>query len=464
MLAFIYDTDLEPRAAAIAYAAQILLDELWDETVCLSANAFDRMPDAERATVSAIVSYGDRPPEGLPLMPVIHVHHCGFFGSGYGEGAVPDPAHLPMLEGIPVLYGDDTAVRTASGRSTGADLLASSYFLTTRFEEVLRPGTRDEHDRFPGHESLPARAGFIHRPVVDEYAALLRSWLQELGVELPSRKRRFKVLLTHDVDLLGRYYQPYDPVRTLASALLGRQSLETVRECLAVHCGMRADPMDTFDEMIDLDSRIKAEVYYFFMGGGKSKWDRWYRLRWKRTGRLLQKLIDTGATIGLHSSYDAGRRPTLIAGERVAIEKACGQPVRHNRHHFLGWRDIRDGHAIASCGIDWDSTLGYPDVAGFRLGVCRPIPLFDPLDMRPIGIEEHPLVLMDCSLNRPHYMHLDSAGAEDYALQLLRETRKHDGEFVMLWHNVSFAPAADNYLPGLYRRLVEHLAAAEEGI
>jgi hypothetical protein len=54
--------------------------------------------------------------------------------------------------------------------------------------------------------------------------------------------------------------------------------------------------------------------------------------------------------------------------------------------HYLAFREIEDGWALAKAGLDWDASLGYPDAAGFRLGVCHPIPLFDPVARRPLGI------------------------------------------------------------------------------
>ena len=70
------------------------------------------------------------------------------------------------------------------------------------------------------------------------------------------------------------------------------------------------------------------------------------------------------------------------------------------------------------------------DVAGFRLGICHPIPLFDPQRLQPLGIVEHPLIVMDCTLDRPNYMGLDEESAFRYVTQLLEQTRRHGGEFI----------------------------------
>jgi hypothetical protein len=151
--------------------------------------------------------------------------------------------------------------------------------------------------------------------------------------------------------------------------------------------------------------------------------------------------------------------PELISKEKARLEEVCGFPIRRNRHHYLAWREVEDGWALARAGIDWDSTLGYADAAGFRLGVCHPIPLFDPVGMRPFGIEEHPLIVMDRTLSNPRYMGLSETEATAYCKRLVDETRQFEGEFVALWHNNSFGSQAGSYLQQLYVRLLAELAS-----
>jgi hypothetical protein len=124
--------------------------------------------------------------------------------------------------------------------------------------------------------------------------------------------------------------------------------------------------------------------------------------------------------------------------------------------HQVAWREIEDGWYLAKAGINWDSTLGCADVAGFRLGVCHPIPLFDPIRMRPFGIEEHPLIVMDSTVSLPYYMKLSEEKAFAYCKRLMDETRKHNGEFVALWHNSVFSHSVTNYHPRLYWRILRY--------
>ena len=168
----------------------------------------------------------------------------------------------------------------------------------------------------------------------------------------------------------------------------------------------------------------------------------------------MEKVIKSGAAVGLHLSYQAGIKPELITTEKAELEKVCGLTINRNRHHFLAWREVGDGWALARAGINWDSTIGYPDVAGFRLGVCRPIPLFDPAQMKPFGIEEHPLIVMDSTLYNPAYMNLDENQALQYCRQLIEQTQKYKGEFVILWHNSAPVKMDSKLHLKLYRQIL----------
>ena len=80
----------------------------------------------------------------------------------------------------------------------------------------------------------------------------------------------------------------------------------------------------------------------------------------------------------MHSSYEAGINPGLIAQEHNNLENAIIQPVKYNRHHYLSSRDPRDMEELEKAGITDDFTMGYAYVAGFRLGTTRPVRRIDP--------------------------------------------------------------------------------------
>jgi hypothetical protein len=405
----------------------------------------------------------------LPEDARVCIISSGFFDENYGKSESLPALPLKEIEAVPLLYGQPEIRRQDGRLIVYADIIASAYFMVTPYEEMASRDVRDEHGRFTGKESLPYRAGFINRPIVDQYAELLRKWLREVGVETSESDRRFSVLLTHDIDVLRRFRNILNYIRMPFGILLGRQEAHNFPNAIAVLLGLKNDPMNTFEEMIELEKTfceemnpVDAEIVYFFLAGDKTKHDRMYNIRSKPAKEAITAVYESGAKIGLHASYGAGVQPELIAAEKAILEDVCGFEICRNRHHYLTWREIEDGWAMAKAGINWDATLGYADMAGFRLGVCRPIPLFDPIKIKLFGIEEHPLVVMDCTLDRKKYMNLDETQALTYCKELIDQTRKYNGEFVVLWHNTAFVKAWDNYHTQLYPKLLSELTANNE--
>jgi len=387
----------------------------------------------------------------------------GFFGQGYGTESSLPALPLKEIDGVPLLYGKPCVQWKDNRLVVYADIIASTFFLVTRYEEIVRANVRDEHRRFPGRESLPYRANFIKRPIVDEYAALLRKWLREIGIDIKEPQRNFSVVLTHDIDQISKYGRILQPLRQVAKTFLGREPFGNIIDSILVPFGAKTDPYDGSELMklaVDFGNRMHSPLrqsVYFFIADGSN-----YDIYGKEARNFIKRVRDSGATIGLHASYSAGINPELIIKEKQALEEACGFPVRHNRHHFLMWREVKAGWALSKAGITWDATLGYADVAGFRLGVCRPIELFDPVEMKSFGIEEHPLIVMDGTLDSLDYMGLNEEEAFEYCQELISQTRRYNGEFVALWHNSQFTDRTGNYHPRLYRRLLDELCRTRQ--
>jgi hypothetical protein len=157
--------------------------------------------------------------------PAVHIVRTAFFSDIYGKPVSQPALPLADIEGTPLLYGEPRVEHQGGGLVVHGDIIASAYYLLTRYEEWICPDVRDEHGRFPGRESLPFRAGFINRPLVDEYSELLRKWAALVGIELPEPNRRFSILLTHDVDSLGLRPGLRPAIRWMAAGLSGRRPL-----------------------------------------------------------------------------------------------------------------------------------------------------------------------------------------------------------------------------------------------
>lgn len=387
----------------------------------------------------------------------------GFFApSQYGH-----PSSLPLLplqeiEGVPLLFGSSQTETVGATLVIHADIIASTYFLISRYEEMICRKVRDTHGRFPGKESLPYRAGFIHRPIVDEYRLLLRRWLQQTNLNVPEVKKKIqKVYLTHDVDAPFLYRSWKGFIRSL-------QRGNSLKKALQYKFGpVTNDPFYTFPLFWEIDNFLQqkrgskhCQSIYFFKAGGKGKPDKpHYQLQDKDIQQLLQQTIKNKAVIGLHSSYQAGINPLFIAKEKEKLEKAIHKKITFNRHHFLANREPEDMLQLEANGITDDFTMGYADVAGFRLGTSYPVQWINPVNRRLSPLRLHPLLIMDCSLEEPKYMHLTQQEAEKYSLGLIEEVQKVGGEISLLWHNNVLADTEKDYQQVLYTTLIHKLAS-----
>nr|WP_305257671.1 hypothetical protein [Parabacteroides goldsteinii] len=113
---------------------------------------------------------------------------------------------------------------------------------------------------------------------------------------------------------------------------------------------------------------------------------------------------------------------------------------------------------LEAAGITDDFTMGYADVAGFRLGTSYPVRWINPVTRRLSSILLHPLTIMDCTLEEKKYMGLNYEEALAYSLNLIEQVKNTGGELTLLWHNTSAQENTDSYLRKLYSHLLNELA------
>lgn len=384
----------------------------------------------------------------------------GFFDEGvYGTSRTKPAIPLSQIEGVPFLFGSPEVERVGETLVVRADLVASAYFLLTRYEEILHRDVRDEHGRFPGRESVPHRGRFIDRPVVDEYGKLIRKWLITCGVQVEELVPFIRhVNLTHDVD------EPFD-CRTwrnvVRKIMAGEPPAQAMRD---KYKPLTADRNYTFPWLLAQNKTLQRTIgadrcrsFLFFKAGGNTKQDKpHYDLQGRDIRQLFDLCREYKAVVGLHSSYRAGLEPARIPSEKQTLEEAFGEKITCNRHHYLASREPEDMLLLEQAGITDDYTMGYADVSGFRLGTSLPVRFINPATRSLTSLMLHPLLIMDSTLNELKYMNLPADRAAAYCQQLVDNVRKVNGELTLLWHNTS-AIERRGYLRELYLKIVESL-------
>ena len=414
--------------------------------------------------ISDEVGYTSNPDEYSHYKVVIHP--SGFFDDkSYGTKESLPKLPLPVWEEVPVLFGQNTEEKQEDTIIIHADIIASTYFLISRYEEYISREIRDEHGRFRGQESLPNRAGFIDTPVVDEYGKILRQKLRNAGVAVPEPPLMIKkIFLTHDVDQIAHYRN----IRGMVGGFLrGFKRKNERREALmSFFLGVKHDPWFTFPWLFNKDSalikmlgtRRCESITFFRAGGGTRKEDKpAAKLLFPDYRTLIKYCKRKGVSIGLHLSYEAGILPELIFEEKEKLDRLAGIKTVFNRNHYLCSREPEDMQYLIDAGITDDFTMSYADMAGFRLGTCRPVKWINPVTKKTGELVLHPLAIMDSSLSEKKYMYMNAHDAYKYTVQLINYVEKYNGELVLLWHNTSVEDKPQSYHRQLYEDIIEYL-------
>ncbi len=89
--------------------------------------------------------------------------------------------------------------------------------------------------------------------------------------------------------------------------------------------------------------------------------------------RAMQESIEAGWEIGLHASINCAHDPGRFSEEKAILERLIGHPVRGVRHHYWNLGNGLEQDTWLShkgVGLDYDSSLGANDSAGFRRGLA----------------------------------------------------------------------------------------------
>ena len=378
----------------------------------------------------------------------------------YHKAGTPLMPHTPLqtLDGMPILFGEamppEVAQSSQSVSNTNApkvikaDLVASAFFLLSRYEEKINT-RRDHHGRFSAIESILTKEKILDRPIVDEYGCFLRQALREAGVNIPEPKAEMSVTLTHDVDVPFVY-------RSIVSILGGIKRGEFKTLFKSFFKSLEKNPFYTFPWLLEQDEKLEnaRKIYFLRSPLFPEYYDRPYLKIDSRDMRsLIKTLQNHNVELGLHASYASAEHLELVSQEKVSIEQTINKPLTTNRNHYLRLTSNNQLDALAEAGIKEDFTIGFAEMPGFRMGTCRPVKYINPDTLEVTDLVLHPLTMMDGSFSK--YSQMGYTKAYETACRLIDEVRKHGGELVMLWHNSEVRKG--NYHRQLYKNLISYI-------
>ena len=167
---------------------------------------------------------------------------------------------------------------------------------------------------------------------------------------------------------------------------------------------------------------------------------------------IFKEIHQRGHRIGIHGSYHTYKNPAAFSEELSKLKRVLSSlniPLEtiYSRQHYLRWDPKVTPALMSDCGVDYDSTLGYAEVAGFRNGTAHSFNLYDFSSRTPFDFQVEPLIVMEGTVIEPLYMGLGK-GEESYKMMhsLKDKCAEFGGCFTLLWHNSSLSTPEDKKL------------------
>lgn len=356
-----------------------------------------------------------------------------------------DAAPLQLnLDPLPVLFGSAEGLEVTDAQiRLPFDLFGSAFFMLTLYEEAVLPD-RDHRDRFPAASALSVREGFIRRPIVNEMVEILYRCCERLWPSVSRTKRSYRLLPTHDIDVLltSLDRRPAALAKALAADVLKRGDAGlALRRLRAFMTPNRSelDPCNNAGTIMSVAERVNVKAAFFFICGvrpdvRKAHYDPQHPV----VIQMLKEIGARGHEYGLHPGYGSFRDSQALQDELQALRQsaklaAASQVTIGGRQHGLQWENPTTWRLWEESGLAYDSSVGFSAAPGFRAGVCYEYPVFDLKERRALALLERPLIAMDTSYE--DYLKMGPEAAHGDMVELAQTCRRFGGDFVGLWHN-----------------------------
>jgi len=354
---------------------------------------------------------------------------------------------VPRINNIPVLFGNHGFRKNSSSIHVNFDIFGSCFFMISRYEEAVIM-ERDIHNRFPASLSIAYKENFLDRPVVNECVELLFWFLKLIAPNLKRMDKHFTKFISCDVD------HPYDLVGNSFMKTFLRVGARVVRD---KNIGLAGNDFlnyifkkfnsDYFDFnanrikwIINLNNKVGNKVAFNFIPIQTNDLkDDPNNISDKKIIKLLKLINDSGHEIGIHPGYDSYNDRKIFENSLYSLKEITRQnsinDVSGGRQHFLRYDISTTPKLWDDYGLQYDSTLGFAEVPGFRCGVCYEFSMYDLLNRCKLKIKQRPLICMDVSM-------LVHEKIKTNSKQLLRrvdtfknKVKEYNGDFTLLWHN-----------------------------
>ena len=315
------------------------------------------------------------------------------------------------------------------------DIIASSFYFLSGWNELVS-GVKDEYGRVSYDSSIIKKLNIINIPVVNYYFDILKTAIEKAyGKKAEDNvwgKFDFAVSLTHDIDncksawLEGSFSE------------LKKGKLISIPQLIYKRFFSR-DEWFNFRTISDIEKKYNATSSFYFLprkGKTNNLKNSDYEITSSEIQEEIKYLKDEGHDIGVHGSFGSHLNFVLFNED---IKRINSKEIAGNRFHFLMFDVLKTVSILESSNIKYDTSLGFAEQTGFRRGTCFPFYLYNFEEERISGILETPLIVMDATLRNIYNIDSNRDELISEIEILVKEIKKWNGVFTLLWHNNYFS-------------------------
>jgi len=283
---------------------------------------------------------------------------------------------------------------------------------------------------------------------VNRIALFFRKWVayqsNQPEEELLGLMPQPEFVMTHDVDAVSKTlpirikqgcFNFFNALRELAR---GNFKGAYANIGKAVRFLFGRDDWWTLDSLLNSELNSNLKIFYHFFADSRKKtpmrwlFDPGYDVGSVRIKEFLKRLVNSGAEIGIHPSFDSWEDATKISQQKKELERVSGSPCSSCRQHWLRFSWHKTWSAQEVAGIGKDTTLMFNDRSGFRNASALAWNPWQARDGKAHQLSALPTVLMDSHFY--DYRPVTSDERLKGMMHWVSECRIVYGQIAFLWH------------------------------
>ncbi len=319
------------------------------------------------------------------------------------------------------------------------DIFAATFYLLTRYEEYL-PHMKDDLGRFPATKSIAYNNDFLQDPVVDIWAYKFKNALLVKYPDLKFEERSFEIMPIISVSETFAY-QNKGLLRSIGGAFkdLWQLKLDKLTDRLKASTGLKKDPFNTFDFIINLQKKRKRKAKVLFGIGDYSTYEKNIGYNHPKHRTLIKHIADY-IDVGLKVSFEAICDLPVLKSEKHRIETIVNRRLKCVLCSFFKIKLPEAYRHFIELEIEEDYSMGYSGHSGFRAGTCKPFMFYD-LDYE----VQTPLVVYSFCFSGDglKFELKDEKSARHEILVYIEKIKKVNGLFIPVFSNTLFSDLQD---------------------